>query len=462
MKPLSAVRRILFACLVFLVALPAFATDPVTLRDQLLALPGVTSVTQVTSPAPPAGTYFFRISFTQPVDHNNPAGPTFQQRVTLLHRDEAKPTVLITDGYSTSNNPTQGELTYYLQSNQVRVEHRFFVSSTPNPADWSKLDIWQSASDLHAITQSLKGIYTAGWVSTGASKSGMTSTYYRYYFPNDVVATVPYVAPSSHGTSDPRYVTFLGNVGPADCRLALRNFQKAALQKREAILPLIPDSDGYTVLGKDRALEFAVLELPFAFWQYGDQTLCPYVPAPTATAQELLDFIDWIIGVAFYADPTLDFYKSYFYQSATQLGGPKYDERNLRALLRYPGQDIPENYPPLGVPKTFDASMMTKVEQWVRSKGKRFVFIYGANDPWSTGPFDVKPANDSYRYFVYGDPGNHGANLTKLSQAERDFVLAKLNTWLGVPVPLQNAARAATLGKTPQFDEPTREELFLR
>lgn len=461
MKSLRAVRLFLLALVVFLAASPLYAIDPVTLRNQLLALPNVTAVTQVTSPAPPAGTYFYRISFRQPVDHNNPLGPTFTQRVTLLHRDETKPVVLVTDGYSTSSNPTQQELTFYLQSNQVRVEHRFFVASTPNPADWSKLDIWQSASDLHAISQSLKGIYSAGWVSTGASKSGMTATYYRYYFPDDVKATVPYVAPSSHGTSDARYVTFLNNVGPADCRTALRNFQKAALQKRDQIVPLIPDYDSYDVFGKDRALEFAVLELPFAFWQYGDQTLCPLVPAPTASPQELLDFIDMIIGMVFYGDSTLDFYKAYFYQSATQLGGPKYDERSVRTLLRYPGEDIPELYPPLGVPKTFDPNIMPKVEQWVRAKGKHFVFIYGANDPWSTGPFDVKPANDSYRYFVYGDGGNHGASLTRLSQAERDFILAKLNTWLGVPMPLQNAARAATRSK-PEFDEPTRQELFLR
>ena len=261
----------------------AFATDPAVLKAQLEALPGVVQVTQASSPI--ADTLFFRIDFSQPVDHADPSGPSFNQRMTLLHRGESLPMVLVTEGYGTPQSLRQSELAYYLQANQLRVEHRFFVPSSPDPQDWSKLDIAQAAADHHAITQSLKTIYAAKWVATGASKSGMASIYFRYFYPDDVAATVPYVAPSSHGVYDGRYVQFLSRVGPADCRARLRSFQELALSRRSSLVDSIPDYD-YGYLGKDRAFEFMVLELPFAFWQYQSVALCPAIPVaelPTAS-----------------------------------------------------------------------------------------------------------------------------------------------------------------------------------
>src|SRR5688572_20803003 len=306
MKPFHHVRSILLALFLATSATPAVAsTDPAVLLAQIRALPGVSSAVQATSSIP--GTLFYRVTFTQPLDHHAPSGPTFEQRVTLLHRDEAAPVVLVTNGYATSLAASQAELTHYLAANQLRVEHRFFAGSDPVPRDWSKLDIAQSAADLHAITQAFKALYTGGWVATGASKSGMTSTYYNYYYPGDMDATVPYVAPSSHGTSDPRYVTFLSQVGPGDCRTKLKTFQVAALQQRDAILPLVPEGD-HNMLGKDRALEFAVLELPFTFWQYLDQTSCSQIPPGSATPTELLDFINAVVGIEFFNDATLAYY----------------------------------------------------------------------------------------------------------------------------------------------------------
>ncbi|MEO6364520.1 MAG: S28 family serine protease [Luteimonas sp.] len=421
-------------------------TDPSQLLERLRALPGVTSAVQASTSIP--GTYFYRLTFEQPVDHAVPAGATFQQRLTVLHRDVLAPVVLVTHGYGASMSATQAELTHYLSANQVRVEHRFFNTSTPNPPDWSKLTIAQSAADLHAINLSLKSLYPSGWVSTGASKSGMTSVYYRYYYPDDVQATVPYVAPSSHGIDDRRYAAFLSNVGPSDCRTQMQAFQVAALQQREAILPLIQDGQ-YTHLGKDRALEFAVLETPFAFWQYLSEASCSQIPPASATPAQLLEFIDAVVGIEFYGDATLDYYGPYFYQSATQLGGPAYEENHLSALLRYPGQDVPGNYPPANVDKAFDASIMPAIEYWVLTQARRFIFIYGDNDPWSTNAFRRMPRNESYQLRVRGQDGNHGASLATLTASERDSALAKLRAWLGMSPKAIDASRKAAAAPPP-------------
>jgi len=434
----------------------AFATDPAVLKAQLEALPGVVQVTQASTPI--ADTLFFRIDFSQPVDHADPSGPSFNQRMTLLHRGESLPMVLVTEGYGTPQNLRQSELAYYLQANQLRVEHRFFVPSSPDPQDWSKLDIAQAAADHHAITQSLKTIYAAKWVATGASKSGMASIYFRYFYPDDVAATVPYVAPSSHGVYDGRYVQFLSRVGPADCRARLRSFQELALSRRSSLVDSIPDYD-YGYLGKDRAFEFMVLELPFAFWQYQSVALCPAIPVAGASDSELLDFIDAIVGLSFYANDTLEYYSPYFYQSATQLGGPRYDDRGLTGLL-YPRQDVPANYPPY-VSKTFDSGAMPDIEEWMRTMGQRVLLIYGENDPWSTGAFEVRARNDAHRLYVRGEGGNHGASIARMSDSDRDFALAKLQEWLGLTPLAKQAIAPARARDLHGIDEPTREELFL-
>ena len=450
--------RLLALCLLAVFAGPCLATDPAVLLAQIQALPGVASASQGVSPIP--GTFFYRINFVQPVDHANPAGPSFLQRVTLLHRDQALPVVLVTDGYGTPNGATQQEITARLQTNQIRVEHRFFQPSAPASMDWSKLDIAQAAADLHAVIGSFKGLYAARWLSTGASKCGMTSVYLRYFYPDDVDATVPYVAPSSQGDYDGRYVQFLSRVGPADCRAALRSFQELALDRRQQVQALSPGGS-FSALGRDRAYEFAVVETPFAFWQYQNADLCPYIPGAAASDQDILDFLNAIVGLDFYDDPTLEYYAPYFYQAATQLGGPRIDERSFGGRLLYPRQDVPENYPPLDVSKRFDNSVMPRIRQWVQARGSRMLFIYGENDPWSTNPYEPSARNDAWRLYVRGLGGNHGASIGRLSPEDRDFALAKLREWLGLPALRQSQASADDPAAF-RIDEPTRAELFLR
>lgn len=438
---------------------PAAAVDPAeVLLAQLQALPNVASVEQAPSTIP--DTLFYRITFVQPVDHSNPSGPTFLQRATLLHRDVTRPVVLATEGYGASMQSRQGELTYYMQANQLRVEHRFFQPSSPDPVDWKLLTIAQAAADHHAVVQSFKALYTGKWAATGASKGGMTSVYFRSMYPDDVDATVAYVAPTSQGSNDARYVKFLSQVGPAECRDQLRRFQEVALSRRDALLAMI--SGDFAAIGKDRALEFAILETPFAFWQYQNESLCAAIPGAADSDETLLWFLEAVVGLAY--DETINYYAPYYYQSATQLGGPRIDERALGSLLRYPRQDIPENYPPLGVEKVFENEAMPRVEEWVKSFGERMLFIYGENDPWSTNPFQVQARNDSWRLFVRGAGGNHGANLGKLSTADRDFALGKLEQWLGL-APTTAAARQSAAARALDahgVDEPTREELYLR
>jgi hypothetical protein len=75
---------------------------PVDNKDifgKLSALEGV----EITEIVPQNGSdRQFEINITQPVDHQNPGGATFKQRMYLSHVDENAPMALRTDGYSVS------------------------------------------------------------------------------------------------------------------------------------------------------------------------------------------------------------------------------------------------------------------------------------------------------------------------------------------------------------------------
>ena len=120
------------------VALPAqagpeagTAAAQADLRDQLEAIPGMTVISEEPAPAP--GFRFFFLTFRQAVDHRNPQGPTFEQRLQLLHRDASRPMVLHTTGYNMPEVAFRSEPTALVDGNQISVEQRFFEPSRPQP-----------------------------------------------------------------------------------------------------------------------------------------------------------------------------------------------------------------------------------------------------------------------------------------------------------------------------------------
>ncbi|MBJ6765810.1 hypothetical protein JGU66_34075 [Myxococcaceae bacterium JPH2] len=409
---------------------------------RLQSIPGLTVVTE--APSPIQGTRFFRLTFEQPADHHRPNGEHFQLRATLLHRSTTAPVVVYSGGYSLSSRPSQYEPTALLGANQLSLEHRFFGPSRPASNDWKLLDIWQAASDYHCIIQAFKPVYSGHWLTTGGSKGGMAAVYHRYYYPNDVDATVAYVAPNTHGLDDGRFVHFLERVGDETCREKLRVFQRDALSRRSELLPFMADTgDTYGVLGVERSLEFGIVEMPFYFWQYGTPSLCDAIPAPGATATQVFAFLDYITGMAStYGDSSLDYFAAYYYQSATELGWNRYPTRHLHGLLQYPREDVPSEYLAFPLEKRFDHALMLRVEHWVRREGTRMMFLYGDRDPWSAGPFDVRACNDSLRFTVPN--ANHlTAQIVRLPEAERTLAMTRLASWMGVTLPDVNARALA-------------------
>ncbi|MER7047235.1 S28 family serine protease [Streptomyces jumonjinensis] len=403
------------------------------IRDRLLAIPGM----RLISEEPSEGHRFFTLGYTQPVDHRDPGGAVFEQRFTLLHKSTSRPTVFHTSGYELGTYPGRTEPTRIIDGNEVDLEHRYFGSSRPEPADWSKLTIRQAADDQHRLFTTLKKIYPRKWIATGNSKGGMTATYYERFHPRDMDAVVAYVAPNDvNNAEDSAYDRFFTQVGTEECRGRLRAIEREALIRRDAMTARLAGeaaAQGLTfdAFGSlDQAYEAAVRDVSWGHWQRA-RTPCAELPdAPSLTDQELYEALGRLSAPAAYADQALgDF--AYYYQAGTELGMPRLSTpAHLRGLVRHPYQS-PRSYVPRDIPMTFKQETVRDVDRWVRDHASRMLFVNGEWDPWSAEPF--RPGRGAKDSHVLTAPrGDHWSHIEHLGGRDRAFATAKVLTWAGV------------------------------
>jgi len=434
------------------------APPPEDLVAKLRALDGVT-VEELSTDTPSYKFYVLR--FTQPVDHWDPASPTFEQRVSLLHRDLDAPMVALTTGYWDYYGDNVHELTGLLAGNQISIEHRYFGESRPSPADWTKLTIRQMADDEHRIISALRTVYRGAFLTTGASKGGMTATYHRRYWPDDVDGTVPYVAPISFAAPDTRYVSFLDTLGPPTCRDAVRAAATEMLQNRRAALlaraqtQASQDGYKYTRIPIGPAVESAVASLEWTFWQYFGVNYCTMVPLPTASDLELWDFLDMIAPVSDNDDQQIAQFEAYYYQSYVQLGYPDAGAAYLDPYLMYPDSAY-DGALPTPVPSYDGGAAMRDIDAFVEGEGARLLFLYGQWDPWTAGKYTLGQAADSL--LLVQPQGTHGARITRLADADRAAAFDKLQAWTGVEPTLPQARRALA----PAAPEPRLPPALIR
>lgn len=235
----------------------------------------------------------FQLILNEPLDHQNPDSGTFKHTIYLSHIDFKKPTVLITEGYNA--NPRTYELSKILKSNQVQVEYRFYGKSRPDSIQWKYLKNDQAIEDYHQLVTKLKTLYSGKWISTGISKGGETVLIYKSKYPYDMDIAVPYVAPLINGQEDERTQNHINTIGSDECRANIIKFQRRVLEKREEVLKEISsyakeNKMRFTEISMEEALEYAVLEFPFSFWQWGGN--CDAIPSENASAKELFETIN--------------------------------------------------------------------------------------------------------------------------------------------------------------------------
>ena len=403
--------------------------DNRTFKEKLYDLPGV----QITEINPPLGhPYAFQLDITQPVDHQNPDGPSFTQRAYLHHVDESLPIVFGPSGYSVTSRTGQ-ELSGILQCNLLTVTHRFFEGARPDPVNREYLTIEQAAADHHHMVSLLKDIYKGPWISSGASKSGQTVLFHKRFWPDDVDATVAYVAPIVYGTHDQRFVTFLDTVGSEDCRDRLHNYQRLLLEKRDSIIPLFvqwfPDHNYTFSLDTNKAFEYGVLEFHFAFWQFHNKD-CSTIPGDDATIHELADYFVEVLWMNTFSDYYMDFYEPYVYQALTETGYPAYATEHLSDLLLYATNPGAEFFLTENISTTYNPLPIEDITDWLKSEGNNIIYIYGGIDPWSSAMFEPGSGTNAIRIIQPG--ADHSVRIGTLDN--KDIVLETLEEWLGIAI----------------------------
>jgi len=380
----------------------------------------------------------FIIDITQPVDHNNPDGAKFTQRIYLNHVDENMPMVFAPNGYRSSPSSTQ-EIESVLQTNSIHVTHRYFFDSRPNPLDWQYLTIKQSADDLHNIVTLFKKIYNGKWISSGGSKSGLTCLFHRRYYPDDVDATIAYVAPFTFGIKDARYPEYLSSIGESECFSKLTQIQIYVLKHRTEILELIDDNiqaDNNTYsMDRDLLLELNIMDYPFAFWQYFNFS-CDAIPdTATSSASEIFSHYTGIVPISSFSDENIEYFEPYAYQAVTELGAPEYQMDYLSPYLKKvdtnsSGNPNYELVAPIGETFNFNSSTIPEIYSWLQNFGDKIIYIYGKNDPWSAGAIELTGAADAI--YVMQDGANHRVKIANLDNP--NIVYNALENWLGINI----------------------------
>lgn len=415
---------------------------PTDIRDRLAAIDGL-DVEEITPRLP--NTRAFVLRLRQPEDHQNLDGAWFEQRLVLVHRDENAPMVISTTGYGLFGVPEQfaawlSEPAAALEANQLTVEHRFFGESIAPTPQWRHLNIEQSANDSHRIVALLSSIYSSAWVGTGVSKGGMTAIFHHRFFPDDLAAIVPYVAPISFGQNDPRYLEFLARVGPADgvCRERVLDMEVEVFERRDELARHYTATDPTAAPYSTEVLAVAAT-LPawgfhWGFWQQGGTPeACAAVPprdAPIATLAGWFPFRpEYLAGGDF--DPDLS---PYGYQVSNELGSQAIDYSHLGFVSRDVDYSllpqVMQPPPPWGAAPAFDPQAMRDVDTFLRERAEHVLGVYGAWDPWTAGIITVDEANDS-TVIVVPEVG-HGAQIAMLPRARQDEALARLHAWVGI------------------------------
>jgi hypothetical protein len=410
------------------------------LTAQLKALPGVTDV-RAAGGGGGGGSY--SIAFAQPIDHLNPAAGQFTQRVFLSHTDFARPVVLNTEGYAAQGAGGSGELGRMLGAvNSVTVEHRYFGQSVPQAAGgtpWQSLTVKNAADDMHDVVAALKKLYPGKWISTGSSKGGQTALFYKCYYPDDVAATVAYVAPINIGQEDPRINHFIETVGDEATRNKIRDLQIAWFKHEDEILPIIKQRQGNQTfsLGMAKAYEYGVLEYPYYFWQYGQAASA--IPAADAPVQTLADYYLRINTLRYYSDTGKRQFEPFLYQAFTEIGYYNYDVTDFKQYMKaftFKNSDAPTNLdicPPGTKEKiVFNPDTMAFVFNFLQYQANNVIYVYGETDAWSATQMQLLGRTNAVKIVV--NNASHSARIGAASAEQKKQVYDSLDQWLDTKV----------------------------
>lgn len=381
---------------------------------------------------------YYLMKINQLLDPSNPAAGTFEQRVMLGHRGYDRPVVVVTEGYAGdyafSNPNYMEELTKIMDANILFVEYRYFSGSTPEPCDWQYLTVLNSMTDYHNIITSFKPFYKAKWASTGISKGGSTSIYFRAHFPEDLDVSVPYVGPLSCAVEDGRHESFLEMVASKAERDAIRGYQTEMFERKERMMPLFDAyclEKGYIFrVPTSTIYDLLVLEYQFSMWQWG--TPVSTIPALDSDDKTLFDYFVKMCGPDYFAAENK--IGSFFVQAVKDFG---YYGYNIEPFHKYVNAEEIEGYlkrvllPEEFADVKFDDSTFRFTTDYYTENDPKMLLIYGEVDPWTASGITWLRDRNKENIKVYIQPGgSHRTRILNMPDDMRDEILEQLNEWM--------------------------------
>jgi hypothetical protein len=377
----------------------------------------------------------YQLAIKQPVDHGDPSKGYLYQQLHLIHRGFSRPMVMETQGYS--GRSRGNELEKMLDCNDLDVEFRYFNLSKPDSLRWEYCNFEQATADLHHINQVFRALYRQKWISTGISRGGETALTYRFFYPDDVDATVAYVAPMPNDIEDKRIYAFLDTAGGPVYAPRIRKVQVFLLEHEGEALARISTAARklhYKTIGSiGAAYEIAVLEYPFSFWQVSDID-----PQNIPQNENLDDYYNHLVDAlggdvaAFSDEEAVEPYLPHAYMTY-QTGYYKYDLQPFRNYLHYLSGSNPfaAFLPPDMPRRVYDPGFEKKVSGWLATKGDNILYIYGSRDTWTACRQELGPGVRAKQFLLPG--ANHGkARIRFMPPAMQADFIATLEQMTGL------------------------------
>ena len=410
---------------------------------KLKALPGVSDIKPLESD-------FFKEKYVmkiqQNLDGDDASKGVFNQRIIVGLRGLDRPTVIVTEGYFAhyALYPSyKEELCQLFDANVVVCEYRYFAESVPeivsntyNASAWDYLTVDNSLRDIHHVRQTIGQIFKGKWVSTGISKGGQTTMFYRATYPDDVDVSVSYVAPLNKSVEDGRHEPFLAKkVGTKEERNEVFDAQEELMERKTRLLPrfeqYVKDKNFHFSVSAADVYDFCVMEYPFALWQWG--TPVSSIPEDDASDEVWFkNFMD-VSSPDYFSCPS-DF-TPFFVQAARELGYYGYSRKGLkkwqsvkstkgylyRIMLPAELRDI-----------KFDKTLYKRTVKYLKKNDPKHIFIYGEIDPWSaSGVAGWLDCSKKQNMRVYVQPrGSHRARIGNMPEGMKAEIMSRLTEWL--------------------------------
>lgn len=429
-----------FTAAIFLSADVLAQTDSTEFMKNLCALPGVSEVKKLETTRFPEK---YVLKIRQNLDTDNAEAGTFNQRVIVGYVGEDRPTVIVTEGYNADYAMSPSyieELSDLFDANMVFCEYRYFGESMPKPTDWNFLTVENSLGDLHNVNTTFRKLFKGKWISTGISKGGQTTMFYRTYYPNDVDVSVSYVAPLNKSVEDGRHEPFLRDeVGTKKERKAVHNAQLEMFKRKSSLVEMLEKkvkADGLNFnLPLDEIFDYELMEYPFAFWQWG--TPVSEIPSSKDSDEVWFEHLMKVSGPDYFSVPGR--YLSFNMQALRELGYYGYEidpdfkkycsinstKDYLRRLM------IPES---MGEWRnvSFDPTLYNKTVEYLKNNDPKHIFIYGEIDPWTaSGVAGWLDCSGKQNMRVYVQPrGSHKARIGNMPEDMKAEIMERLNGWL--------------------------------